>query len=87
MTRRVSDPPKALPWKALGYDWVQAAGARGVYRVRLTDRQWVLTATGHDLLPLIDLPASGDRFASMKLAKMRAEKLDVLPEPGQCGVV
>lgn len=57
--------------------YVAASGYRGTYRIRCTGLGvHLLAATGHDQLPMIDLPPEGAVFTQQQWAREAAEALD-----------
>lgn len=53
-----------------------AVGLRGEYVLQRFAGAYVLTATGHDTLPLLDLDPSGRQFTRVDDAKYFANRLD-----------
>lgn len=71
----------------LVWDGGAASGVKGHYTVIWVggERQWQLTAVGHDRLPLMEIPATGRRFWTPDEAKAFADSLDRQPPVGEMG--
>lgn len=60
-------------------DLLKAIGTRGEYRLRRIGFRWLLGATGHDRLPMMQLPAEGRMFIFKTEAESCADGIDRAP--------
>lgn len=67
-----------LAWSSHDHitDTETATGLRGQYALQHFAGCYILTAIGHDTLPLLDLPVDGQKFTRIDDAKHFANRLD-----------
>lgn len=74
-----------LTWRPVGRNQLiaTAAGARGWYRLRYTNTQWLLKAYGWDGLPTLLLPVGGGLYDTRQDAEQMASRIDTQPPAGE----